>query len=993
MPDQSLLAQSKMSAPDLPEVYVPRLDRIGADRSGSRMVIVQGPPGYGKTLLARELLDGPDRVVWHRLDARDKDPEVFLNGLLAAVEDCCPEVVAITAASAASAGAGYETMLGLIRRALAGLAEPVRFVLDDAHHLEHGGRGPEILEALAYPRNVPAQVICTTRQPMTLPWGLTSSHDSIRVITEQELAFTPGEAVELFRVHGRTMDEDTAAELLRPLDGWPAAVADLARGTRAGAGAEPGCLDDRLVNQLVSGLLDEPTGDAHHFLMRTAVLRRFNVALCARLAGPDAERALRSVRARSPFVLALDTHGSWFRYHSPLRHILEARLRAESGLDGLRQAHRSAAEAWQREGDDAEAIHHLILAGDFTQAARSVSATAPGMLEAGAVTQVGEWLDGLPPSQRQENPALAHLEGVVGMHSGYLHEARAAFLRAREKYADSGDTHHASRSAYWLASTMVSHPQALEALDLSTDRIDPNDQWQPFVDLCLWQSMLLANRKEEAEQLHRRAVSHPQAQQNLPFVAYRHAIDAMYDLRGRGELQTGLDQLQDAARVMRKSDPLSRLPVVLAYGVVLLWDMGRTEEARQWLEQARETTRSKGTAGFYQAWLSLMRARLDLRDGRVDIAAAALERLRAHRRSGGYVWRAHQIDLLAAEVALERDGADADLNRVHVAYDRARAYGYRHEVAWVATELAASLVRAGLGGPAAEYAALAVEACDPEHAFWSRRAAALVESVGAAAGRTPVQPEPSATARTPPAHAPVAAPAHAPAPDSPHLQIQTLSGFAVRRDGTLMAAADWGRRRARQLFKLLLSSGRPLHAEEIIDLMWPGESGVEAAQRGLNTAVYWLRRALEPGLRRGPESRYVVANAQCYRLVLHPGDTWDVAWLRTFSPRSDGTANLKKVLAAFDLACADYLPSDRYEQWADPVRDELLRHRETLLSRAVAEARRASDTDAECAVLERALEADHFREDIAKDLLRLYTAAGRHDSARRLYERRHDFGD
>lgn len=109
-------------------------------------------------------------------------------------------------------------------------------------------------------------------------------------------------------------------------------------------------------------------------------------------------------------------------------------------------------------------------------------------------------------------------------------------------------------------------------------------------------------------------------------------------------------------------------------------------------------------------------------------------------------------------------------------------------------------------------------------------------------------------------------PGRAPAAETT-LAIRTLGGLAVVVGGTPLADPAWPFA-ARRLLELLLS--RPGHrasAAQAARMLWPHHPQ-PAARNSFNVALHGLRRALEPGLRTGGGSRYVVREGQVYRLCV-----------------------------------------------------------------------------------------------------------------------------
>src|SRR5688572_18023115 len=78
------------------------------------------------------------------------------------------------------------------------------------------------------------------------------------------------------------------------------------------------------------------------------------------------------------------------------------------------------------------------------------------------------------------------------------------------------------------------------------------------------------------------------------------------------------------------------------------------------------------------------------------------------------------------------------------------------------------------------------------------------------------------------------------------LRVSLLGRFHVSVDGRDVPETAWRRRKARQLFKCLVS--RPRHLltkDEAIDLLWP-ESDADAAAVNLRSTVHALRQTLGP---------------------------------------------------------------------------------------------------------------------------------------------------
>ena len=94
------------------------------------------------------------------------------------------------------------------------------------------------------------------------------------------------------------------------------------------------------------------------------------------------------------------------------------------------------------------------------------------------------------------------------------------------------------------------------------------------------------------------------------------------------------------------------------------------------------------------------------------------------------------------------------------------------------------------------------------------------------------------------------------------LEIKLFGEFRVWRGGELVE--EWDRQKTRSLLKLLLTRpGYAFSKDEIVEALWPGVAP-RSAEHSLRTTIGLLRRALEPDLERGSDSRYVLGKRPGY---------------------------------------------------------------------------------------------------------------------------------
>ena len=224
------------------------------------------------------------------------------------------------------------------------------------------------------------------------------------------------------------------------------------------------------------------------------------------------------------------------------------------------------------------------------------------------------------------------------------------------------------------------------------------------------------------------------------------------------------------------------------------------------------------------------------------------------------------------------------------------------------------------------------------------------------------------------------------------LKIKLFGEFEVRRGEDLIESREWDRQKTRSLLKLLLTRpGRTFSREEIIEALWPNVSP-EAAEQSLRVTVSLLRKALEPGLERGSDSRYILLRRPGYVFDSDSEcevDAWKVEELekRARAAQADGQLDdaISAYRAALELLGGEFLAEDPYEDWAMEAQQEWReRHLGILSNLSECLALKGRYTEA-IEVCERALEMDGYREELHRRLMLYYYCAGEQALALRTF--------
>lgn len=220
----------------------------------------------------------------------------------------------------------------------------------------------------------------------------------------------------------------------------------------------------------------------------------------------------------------------------------------------------------------------------------------------------------------------------------------------------------------------------------------------------------------------------------------------------------------------------------------------------------------------------------------------------------------------------------------------------------------------------------------------------------------------------------------------PSLDISLLGRFRAEIDGIAVDEKRWARRSAKSLVKLLaLNPHHAIHREQIMDLMWAEESA-ETALNNLNKAIHAARRAFEPSLAKGSESRFILTSNN--QIILDsPGtlsiDLNEFERLANYALRNN---DLEAGQKAIELYRGDLLIEDIYEDWIYTRRESvriLFRKTATKIAELYATQKKHQ---ASIEILKKLIAEDATDEYVHRLLMRFYAETGSKYQALKQFE-------
>lgn len=436
--DQSLpLLRTKLYAPPLREGLVRREvlhKRLHeAFERRSHLTLISAPAGYGKTTLIREWIEQEQQpYAWFSLDPGDNDPVRFLTYLIAALQEAVNHLAASESGSDAL-GESVQLMLRtpqlppidllmtLLINDLMDLPTTVFLVLDD-YQLIQNQQVHQAIQFFLDHQPPKVHLVLTTRQDPPLTLARLRMQNLMSEVRVNELRFSLDE-IEQF-LHD-TVAVHFPPEVLTALEsrteGWIAGLQLVGLALRGLESEAASSFVDQfsgshrfMTDYLFEEVLRLQPEEVRDFLHQTSVLPRLCAPLCDRLTGrTDSKEMLARLDKANLFVIALDDHQQWYRYH----HLFAEYLQSELDSSARKRLHLQAAHWFETNHLLIESVQHALAADENEEAMRLMGQAAQKLLETGGTTTFMEWFEMLPQESIRTNPEMS----VLRAWSYYIH--------------------------------------------------------------------------------------------------------------------------------------------------------------------------------------------------------------------------------------------------------------------------------------------------------------------------------------------------------------------------------------------------------------------------------------------------------------------------------------------------------------------------------------------------------------------------------------------
>jgi LuxR family transcriptional regulator, maltose regulon positive regulatory protein len=608
-----------------------------------RVVQISAPAGSGKTVLIRSWIAEAGlarHAAWVPVDSEEHDPRRFWISVADALRDTAAGSALVRPLTAAPGLDGWAVVERLLTD-LALLEDRLWLVIDDAHLLGSAEVLPQ-LELLVLRAPPELRFVLVTRHDLPLGLYRLRLEGELTEIRTADLRFSLAEARALFGTTGVELPDEALARLHERTEGWAAGLRLAALSLAGHPDPERFAThfsgtDRTVVEYLLAEVLDRQSEEVRLLLLRTSMLERVSGPLADVLTGRSGgERILQDLEQAGAFVVSLDAHRSWFRYHQLFADLLQLELRRTEPNE--QAALHGAAAGWLAEhGHPVEAVRQAQAAQDWGMAARLLSDHWLDLYLGGRGATLAGLLARFPCRVVAASPELTAVQVAGDLVRGSLEDARRHLAMATSALA-AVPADRRGRVQVMLAvlrlflarrfvdfPVVVEEAQRLLALTEAADapRLGLSEDLRAAAFISLGIAEMWALRFEDAEWHLEQGVALAR-QIGRPYLELHglaHGAHGMLLFRpNTSQAEWSKRAIELAERHGWAEESLAGMAYA-QLGIVMLYQ-GRLDEAEPWLERAERTLRTEVEPAAGMS-LRYARAVLELARGRYQEALTA----------------------------------------------------------------------------------------------------------------------------------------------------------------------------------------------------------------------------------------------------------------------------------------------------------------------------------------------------------------------------------
>lgn len=400
--------------------YLPPLRKHSVERhklitklnssAGGQLVLISAPAGYGKTTTVSQWLHRhPHSFAWLTIDKMQSSPDVFWEYIINALQTTQPNVgIKATALLKHGTGVSFEAVIISLLNDLDDLCtnnatkDPISLILDDFHHIENTST-LQLMNLFLDHLPPSIRIVLTSRKQPSLAIARRRANNQVIELTEADLAFQLTEGRDFFNLTmGLSLSDDAIGTLCQQNEGWAVGLQLAALSLQQSLSRLDTLLDRQAIDRHISDYLfdevfSQQSKALQDFLIITSSTPRFCVGLCnALMQKNDNLTLIKQLDKLNLFLVPLDNHRTWFRYHDLFRQFLLQHF-SELNIQKRKQNYQKSSAWFENAGYLDEALDQFILLQDWSHSARLLEQITPEKIAQGHTEILLKWTTQIPP--------------------------------------------------------------------------------------------------------------------------------------------------------------------------------------------------------------------------------------------------------------------------------------------------------------------------------------------------------------------------------------------------------------------------------------------------------------------------------------------------------------------------------------------------------------------------------------------------------------------
>ncbi len=479
--------------PDLPRNYVARnrLVNLFLRHRTVKVILVQAPAGYGKTMAVVEFVKRLNEpVVWYPLEKLEvKTSLYFVWNLAVAIQTIIPSFgqqietlikeLFTTMQQDGNQGWLDNTVLPALVTELARLEGPLRIILDDYHSVD----SQEVNRVFTYlaeysPENV--RFIVTSR--LYPDWSKRATWEGKGIlvgISGDVLTFAQQESQQLAKRFGVVLTKAQVEDVFRRTKGWPILLTFLYRTLQRKTVNKVAAVLDLLTqpsqviyDYLASELLNREEETTRDFLCQTSILRLLDGEICNAVLEIENSREILTWLAGGPFLEPVEESRAFqFTHsHNVIREFLQKELHSRYDKDKVERLYIRLGKIYESRGEWEQALESYCRVQRYDAASELIRSQASYLVNTSQLDRLENWLYCIPKAWEEQVPSLLVYRGIV-LANRREPAAEQFLLRARGLFEALEDVNNVAWVnielgwAYWLVGKCHKAADVLQSVE------------------------------------------------------------------------------------------------------------------------------------------------------------------------------------------------------------------------------------------------------------------------------------------------------------------------------------------------------------------------------------------------------------------------------------------------------------------------------------------------------------------------------------------------